>query len=139
MRILILLSFFTFSVFAEVPDYMVGAEITARTRDGKTYTFKGEEYKVVRRTSLLFDLPSDKPSTPLIVKTEKPRNIMSLGVINSHSGGLNVRKEGDSHIVSTERRIGLSLDYKRLISSELYMGMSVDTNRGVGVNMGGAW
>lgn len=61
MWLMNLLAGFVMAQGADVPDYMKGAIIQVKTRDGRVYEFKGEDYKVVKRSIVVNYLP-----TPLI-------------------------------------------------------------------------
>lgn len=101
--LIILLTIFAVSAQAEeVPKYMRDAVITVTLKDGKTYTFSGNEYKVVKRGAkkvaapVAVASPSPEKSEPKKSEERSYKNRVTLIVGHGLTG-----KMKDSHTPST--------------------------------------
>jgi len=47
--ILFIMLIFTSNSYADIPDYMIGGIVEVKLKNGRVYSFKSEEYKVVPR------------------------------------------------------------------------------------------
>lgn len=138
--IIVLTSSSAFAV-GPAPEYLKGGTITVTLKDGKQYTFSADEYAVVKRGTdspkvmLAEQQKSEKPIEAPAKQQEAHKNIVSVGVIRS-TRGFNV-SEGPSTVeVTSKKEIGASLQYQRRVTDKVYVGGQVDSNQGVGVNVG---
>lgn len=121
------------------PEYMKGGTITVTLKDGKTYTYSTDEYAVVKRGPK--SVESEKPAAVALEKAPEQsvqaahQNILSLGLVRSKRG-LRVSETASTVEVENKKEIGVSVQYQRLISDDLYLGGQIDTNQGVGINLG---
>jgi hypothetical protein len=126
------------------PEYLKGGVITVTLKNGKTYTYSADEYAVVKRGQESKPLPlaskdSSEESVPAPqqaeTKVEGHKNIISVGAVRSQRG-LNVTENANSVEVSSKKQIGAQLQYQRRVTDKVYLGGQLDTNQGVGVNIG---
>ena len=121
------------------PEYMKGGTITVTLKDGKTYTYSTDEYAVVKRGSKAVETEkSEVAAKPLEAQPSVEtahKNILSLGLVRSKRG-LRVSETSSTVEVENKKEVGVSVQYQRLISDDLYLGGQVDTNQGVGISLG---
>ena len=127
------------------PEYLKGGVITVTLKNGKTYTYSADEYAVVKRGQESKSLPlaSKEISEETVptqskqteTKVEGHKNIVSVGAVRSQRG-LNVTENSNSVEVSSKKQIGAQLQYQRRVTDKIYLGGQLDTNQGVGVNIG---
>lgn len=124
-----------------MPKYLEGATITVTLKNGKQYSYKAEEHKVVPRI--------EKPKQVLVqevsghgsscamppMKSKSHKNIVSLEVVKSMADPT-TETNASGTTVKSKSEVGLGLMYQRNVYKDMYMGGRVDTNRGAGVNIG---
>jgi hypothetical protein len=107
----ILLSVFSVQAQEEIPAYLKDSVITVKLKDGKEYTFSGNEYKVVKRGAKKAE---PQAQVQVIVNHVRPRNRLTV-----HGGvgfdGLNTTNSGNSVTVKQAKEpvfgISLSRDF----------------------------
>lgn len=110
-----------------VPEYMKGATITVKTKDGKEYNFSGEEYKVVKRGVVLEkNETTNHPEMTKNAPEEVNKNILSLEIMQGQHGQT-VTDNSLETVVKTKRKLGFGLQYQRNVMQNYYLGVRVDT------------
>jgi hypothetical protein len=134
-----LVSVSSYSV-GDAPEFLKGGTITVTLKDGTQYKFSSDEYAVVRRGEnsapslpLTEQKQQELPSRPAAQEAHK--NILSVGLVRSNRG-FSVSNGANEVNVESQKSIGGSLQYQRRVTDEVYVGGSIDTNQGVGVNVG---
>lgn len=129
MKKLIIGVLFTMAALAqEAPEYMKGAVITVKTKDGKEYKFSGDEYAVVIRSSMgkqKQSAPENNSQKQLLV--ERKRHI-----VKAYAGygpkGLSTSKDSNSVTVEQDYDAVLGLGYTYMFSDSFGVGASYLTN-----------
>jgi hypothetical protein len=125
--------FETREITTDVPDYLKGATITVRLADGKETSVPAEKFKVVARQQQ-FIVTKTKQLDKTTCTPEKNR--LSLLAGNGPKEGLNRSKTPST--VTVESRVGAvgGLQYQRLITEDISLGIQGQTNESVLVNIG---
>lgn len=119
-----------------VPEYMKGATITVKTKDGKEYNFSGEEYKVVKREVVLEkNETTNHPEMAKNAPEEANKNILSLEIMQGQHGQT-VTDNSLETVVKTKRKLGFGLQYQRNVMQNYYLGVRVDTLGNFGGSIG---
>ncbi len=143
-KLLILMALFTSTVNAEeIPKYLKDGEITVKLKNGKTYTYSTNEYKVVKRGNpvLLGDSPmtvseSLKKGVESENQKKKSKHIISGEISRSFSGRLNTNTYPNETDVEVRKRTGVGIMYQYNFIDNLYLGGRIDSNGGAGINLG---
>ena len=143
-KLLILMALFTSTVNAEeIPDYLKEGEITVKLKNGKTYTYSTNEYKVVKRGNpvLLGASPvtvseSSKKGVESENQKKKSKHIISGEISRSFSGRLNTSTYSNETEIEVRKRTGVGIMYQYNFVDNLYLGGRIDSNGGVGINLG---
>ncbi len=143
-KLLILMTLFTLTVKAEeIPNYLKEGEITVKLKNGKTYTYSTNEYKVVKRGNpvLLGDSPmtvseSLKKGVESENQKKKSKHIISGEISRSFSGRLNTNTYSNETDVEVRKRTGVGIMYQYNFIDNLYLGGRIDSNGGAGINLG---
>lgn len=123
------------------PEYMKDAVITVKTKDGKEYTFSGNEYKVVKRESKVVTIPFIVTTTTTQEIQSSPeqqarhKHILSLELVRSKNG-FDEQMTSSTVDVKSRYGLGLGLMYQNNFHKDYYLGGRIDTNSGAGVNLG---
>ncbi len=124
-----------------VPKELVDGTITVTTKEGKTYTFSSNEYKVVKRTAktkneINLNVPVSNEEQK-ISTTEKVgfKHIISGEVVYSQNG-LSTTKSPGYMKAENEYKLGLGIQYQYNIQDNVYLGGRVDSNGGTGLSVG---
>lgn len=123
------------------PAYMKDAVITVKTKDGKEYTFSGNEFKVVKRGEAPKTIPfivtqpiaEDKVSSPEVEARHK--HIISLEIVRSKNG-FDESMSSSTVDVKSRYDVGVGLMYQNNFYKDYYLGGRIDTNSGAGINIG---
>jgi hypothetical protein len=107
----------------EVPKYMVDSTITVKLKNGKEYTFSGNEWMVVRRkpkappSSLLIIAEQQEENNKTVVKEQKLNRIKLLAGI----GPTGMTSTSSNNYVEISTRNGAvgGIGYDRLINSDV--------------------
>jgi hypothetical protein len=135
---------FSTSAFAvgPAPKELRGGKIVVTLADGQSYTFSSDEYAVVKRgeeekTLKILPVADVETEEELVLppETVAHKNIVSLGVVRSQQG-FNVSSNPSVVSVETKNELAGQLQYQRLLDERLYLGGQIDTNGGVGANLG---
>lgn len=143
-KLLILMALFTSTVNAEeIPKYLKDGEITVKLKNGKTYTYSTNEYKVVKRGNpvLLGASPvtvseSSKKGVESENQKKKSKHIISGEISRSFSGRLNTNTYPNETDVEVRKRTGVGIMYQYNFIDNLYLGGRIDSNGGAGINLG---
>ena len=143
-KLLILMTLFTLTVKAEeIPNYLKDGEIIVKLKNGKTYTYSTNEYKVVKRghSVLLGATPvtvseSSKKGVESENQKKKSKHIISGEISRSFSGRLNTNTYPNETDVEVKKRTGVGIMYQYNFIDNLYLGGRIDSNAGVGINLG---
>ncbi len=143
-KLLILMALFTSTVNAEeIPKYLKDGEITVKLKNGKTYTYSTNEYKVVKRGNpvLLGATPvtvseSSKKGVESENQKKKSKHIISGEISRSFSGRLNTNTYPNETDVEVRKRTGVGIMYQYNFIDNLYLGGRIDSNGGAGINLG---
>jgi len=115
-------------ITTDVPNHLKGATITVTLADGKSSTVPAELFKVVPRKQekIVTKVQNTKVVSCTNNITSKNR-VSALGGYGSQ-GGLNVSNNGSR--VEVESKMGAvgGLQYQRLLTDELSVGVQVQTN-----------
>lgn len=138
MKLFLLGLLISSTVFAQqVPDFMKDGVITVKLKNGKTYSFSTNEYKVVSRKSQVKAVKPDSLPiiTKVIINPNKIRHIVSGEIVRSN-GDLDTTTSANEVEVRSRRQLGLGIQYQYNFQDNLFLGGRVDTNGGAGINLG---
>lgn len=132
--ILVLILFLAIPSFAnDIPSYLKDGTITVTLKDGKTYTFSTNEYKVVSRKQVKTQLVN--PVLTKVEHKETKKNLVSIEAVSSQNG-LDVEHSASTTNVETKRKVGAGLMYQRNFYKNYWFGGRVDSNGGGALNLG---
>ena len=126
----------------EAPKYLKGAEITVTLKNGKTYTFKSEEYAVVPRNGmgqvvvLQNQLASvaKKIERKELVKNKKNRIYGLIG--RGNTGGLDTSTNGSRYETTQDVGTVGGIGYQRKLNETINAGVQVQNNGTTSLSLG---
>lgn len=119
------------SAFA-LPSYLEGAIVTVTLKNGKTYSFKSEEYAVVKRDQM--GQAEEEQASPRSKKEKKNRVYATAG--HGLNGNQDVSKSGNVHSVSPSSGARVGAGYMRKVSDDLNLGVQIKTNGDIDLTVG---
>jgi hypothetical protein len=131
----------TGSVYS-MPKYLEGAEVTVTLKNGKTYTYKSEEYAVVPRSSMgttaalasTVNRFKKKIENEEIVKNKKNRIFGMVG--QGPTGELDVRTDGSQYEIEHDRGAVFGLGYQRKVNDDFNLGIVIQNNQTTSFTLG---
>jgi len=137
--LIIALMMFTLTAAAsDIPKHMKDGTITVTLKDGSTYTFSTNEYKVVKREGKKLPAEEGVAATriaPAASPAKRNKHIVSGELIRSN-GGLRTSTSVNDVEVRNRKDLGLGIQYQYNFHKDLYLGGRVDSNGGTGVSLG---
>ncbi len=131
MRKLVLISFlFALTVKANdivVPEYMKGAIIIVKTKDGKEYKFSGDKYAVVIRSGMSKQKSSQQQSKGPMLVEQKKHSVR--GYVGYGPNGLKTKRHSSSVTVEPEYNAVFGFGYTYRINETWGIGASYLTNQ----------
>ena len=126
-KYIVAILFSVFSVQAEeVPAYLKDSVITVTLKDGKTYKFNGNEYKVVKRGSKAKLVPEVRP---VVVQAPAPKR----NRITVHGGvgfdGLNTQLASNSVTIKQDKEPVFGLSFSRNFYKDYSVSATALTNQ----------
>lgn len=123
----------TKEITTDVPNYLKGATIIVRTADGRESSVPAELFKVVPRKQQ-FIVTKTKQTDKTMCRPDKNRVSVMAG--NGPKEGLDRSKSGTT--VTVESRVGAvgGLQYQRMITEKVSLGVQGQTNESVMFNIG---
>lgn len=126
----------------EAPKYLKGAEITVTLKNGKTYTFKSEEYAVVPRNGMgqvivlqnQLATVAKKIKNKELVKNKKNRIYGLLG--RGSTGKLKTSTNGSRYETSQEQGTVGGIGYQRKLNETINAGIQVQNNGTTSLSLG---
>ena len=140
---ILLVTLFSLNAFSqEVPEYLKGAEIKVTLKNGKTYTYKAEEYAVIERASMgkTKALENTVKSIQKKIKNEelvenKKNRIYGL-VGQGPTGELDARTDGSEYEIEHERGAVFGLGYQRKVNDGFSLGLQIQNNKTTSFSLG---
>ena len=123
----------TREITTDVPNHLKGATIIVRTADGRESSVPAEKFKVVPRVQQ-FIITKTKQLDKTVCTPEKNR--ISLLAGKGPQEGLNRTKTATSVTIETDVGAIGGLQYQRLVTDKISLGIQGQTNESVLVNIG---
>lgn len=139
----IFLTAFSLSAQAQkMPEYLRGAEIKVTLKNGKEYTFKSEEYAVVRRDGMgktkavrtQLAETTRKIKQKKLVKNRKNRVYGLLGY--GPTGGLNTSTNGQRYEIEHDNGAVYGVGYQRKVTEKVNLGVQIQSNETTSLSVG---
>ena len=125
--------------------YLEGATVTVTLKNGKTYTYKSEEYAVVKRANMsknIYAAAEVKQARKIIKKVEKgelvkqkKNRVYILGGYGS-TGKLETSTNGSRYETKHEKGAVGGVGYQRKVNEKLNLGIQVQTNGTTSLSIG---
>lgn len=123
----------TKEITTDVPNHLKGATIIVRTADGRESSVPAEKFKVVPRNQQ-FVITKIKQTDKTMCRADKNRISVMAG--NGPKEGLDRSKSTSS--VTVESRVGVvgGVQYQRMVTEKVSLGVQGQTNESVLFNIG---
>ena len=127
---------FQVEITTDVPQFLKGATITVKMKDGKEVAFPAEQFKVVPRKQQIFIAHLAKTMISQVFPREVKKNRVSLLGGHGTKPGLDISTSGS--VVSVQSRTGviMGVQYQRLLTESFSMGVQLQSNNSVLLNAG---
>lgn len=142
--LLMIITLFAFTVAQaqEMPKYLEGASVTVTLKNGKTYTFKSEEYAVVPRSGMgeavilrqQLATVAKKIERKDLVKNKKNRIYGLIG--RGNTGELDVSTNGSRYKVEHDRGTVGGIGYQRKLDETINAGIQIQNNGTTSLSLG---
>lgn len=123
----ILLSVFSAQAQEEVPAYLKDSVITVTLKDGKVYTFSGNEYKVVRRGSKAKPVEAELQKVTIVNHVRKRNRLVVHGGMGFD--GLDVSNLNNTVTVKQSKEPVFGISLSRDFDYDFSLSATVLTNQ----------
>lgn len=141
--VVILVALFSINAFSqEMPKYLEGAEVKVTLKNGKTYTYKAEEYAVIPRSSMgktaalesTVKRIKKKIENEELVENKKNRIYGLVG--RGATGDLDAKTDGSKYTTEHERGTVWGLGYQRKVNDGFSLGLQIQSNKTTSFSLG---
>lgn len=120
----------------DVPNYLKSATITVTLADGRSSTVPAERFKVVPRLQQFIVEKKERTTVISCTSNEPRKNRVSVLGGSGRQSGLETSQTGSTLEVSNKVGLVGGLQYQRMISNRLSIGVQGQTNKTVLGNIG---